>query len=281
MTSDTLLRHPLSRTAASPPVVPAASGRRLVALLSELLLLLAPLLAVPLLGLAGLPGGWAWAIGGLGVLAVAAALVGDLTRTGRTAVRRPLGLRTVATDGELPPSPAELLGRRVLTADLRAGRDPLLLVVDAAPPLPAVRSAWRAPRPAATGTWRLELDDGDRFDITGPTLVGRDPDVEDGAGRALIAIVDLTRSISRVHALIEPGDDCLWLTDAGTTNGTRAASPSASGGTVIERWLRPGERAAVRAGGTIHLGDRLLRVTRSAGQAATSSRRTPGSPRGA
>ena len=286
MTSDTILRHPLTRAAAaSPGVVPADAGRRLLALLGEGSVTLAPLLVVPLLGVTRLPAGWAWTVGCLGVLGVAAALVGDLTRTGRTPMRRLLGLRTVATDDEFPPSLAELVGRRVLTADLRAGRDPLLLVPDRArPPLPVTRVVWPTPRPAATGSWRLQLDDGRQFAITRPTLVGRDPSVEDadGADRALIAIVDLTRSVSRVHALIEPGDDCLWLTDAGTTNGTRAASPSASGGTVIERWLPPGERTAVRAGGTIHLGDRVLRVTPSAGPAGadTSSRRTPGAPRG-
>ncbi len=286
MTSDTLLRHPLTRAAAaSPGVVPADLGRRLAALAGEGLMALAPLLVVPLLALTRLPIGWAWLVGCLGVLGVAAARAGDVTRTGRTPVRRLLGLRTVTADDQFPPSPRDLLGRRAATADLRAGRDPLLLVPDVAlPPLPVTRSAWPTPRPAATGSWRLQLDDGRQFAITRPTLVGRDPSVEDadGADRALIAIVDLTRSVSRVHALIEPGDDCLWLTDAGTTNGTRAASPSASGGTVIERWLPPGERTAVRAGGTIHLGDRVLRVTRSAGPAGadTSSRRTPGAPRG-
>lgn len=284
MSSDTLLRHPLTRAAeASPAVVPALPGRRLLALAGETVTVLAPLLVVPLLGLTGLPLGWAWAAGSLGVVAAAAALAGDLTRTGRTPVRRLLGLRTVALDGELPPGPAALLGRRVVTADLRAGRDPLLIVPG--PPQPRTRGprtaeprpGWRPPVTPASGTWRLELDDGGEFELTRSTLLGRDPRHSDGDAHALLAIPDLSRSISRVHALVEPAGDCLWLTDVGATNGTRAASPSASGGTVIERWLRPGERAAVRAGGTIHLGDRVLRVTRST---TTSSRRAPGAPRG-
>ena len=287
--NDTLLQHPLARVAAaSPEVFPATLGRRLTALLGDGAMMLASLLVVPLFAVTGSAVGLPWIVGCLGVLGFATALITDLTRTGQTPVRRLLGLRTVATDDAFPPSPSRLFGRRVVTADLRAGRDPLQLVPDVAqPPLPVARSVWRTPRPAATGTWRLQLDDGRQFPITRATLVGRDPSNDDagngaGADRALIAIVDLTRSVSRVHALVEPGDECLWLTDAGTTNGTRAASPSASGGTVIERWLRPGERAAVRAGGTIHLGDRVLRVTRSAGpaNANTSSRRTPGSPLG-
>lgn len=280
MTTDTLLQHPLARVAAAPPeVVSATLGRRMTALLGEGALALAPLL-VPLSALAGVAAGWAWIVGCLGVLGVATTLVADLGRTGQTPVRRLLGLRTVAADA-FPPSLADAFGRRVTTADLRAGRDPLLLVPDPGQrPLPVVRAGWQSPRAAVAGTWRLELDDGRQFAITRATLVGRDPGGdradEDAPGHELIAIVDLTRSVSRVHALVEPGEDCLWLTDTGTTNGTRAASPSASGGTVIERWLQPGERAAVRTGGTIHLGDRVLRVTRSSGTVnGNASRRHP------
>ena len=73
MTSDTLLRHPLTRAAAaSPGVVPADLGRRLAALAGEGLMALAPLLVVPLLALTRLPIGWAWLVGCLGVLGVAA-----------------------------------------------------------------------------------------------------------------------------------------------------------------------------------------------------------------
>lgn len=269
MTSDTLLQHPHARAAeACPEVVSATLGRRLAAWAGEVLLAVAPLLLVPLLAAAGVGPGWSWTLGGLGVVAVAAALLGELTGSGQTAVRRLLGLRTVSASAQLPPAASDLLGRRVVTADLRAGRDPLLIVPRPAGPRAGVprttepRPAWRPPVAPASGSWRLELDDGSQFELTKPTLLGRDPRDSDGEAHALLAVPDLSRSISRVHALVEPSDDCLWLTDIGATNGTRAASPSASGGTVIERWLRPGERAAVRAGGTIHLGDRVLRVTR-------------------
>ena len=266
MTMLTRSRRDLARAVAAAEVVPAGPGRRWAALGAEAGLTLAPLLVVPALGLAGTPSAFAWIVGGLGVLAVATVFVLDVLRTGQTAVRRQLGLRTTSVNELLPPSASALFGRRTSTADLRAGRDPLLIV----PPVPepaiepaTERPAWRPPAAPATGAWRLELDDGGEFPITGATLLGRDPGSSMDADHALLTIPDLSRSISRVHALVEPGDDCLWLTDAGTTNGTRAASPSASGGTVIERWLRPGERAAIRVGGTIHLGDRTLRVARS------------------
>lgn len=266
MTMLTRSRRDLARAVAAAEVVPAGPGRRWAALGAEAGLTLAPLLVVPALGLAGTPSAVGWIIGGLGVAAVAAAFGLDVGRTGQTPVRRRLGLRTTSVAEPLPPTAPELFGRRTSTADLRAGRDPLLIVPPA--PEPAIESAaerpaWRPPAVPATGAWRLELDDGGEFPITGATLLGRDPGSSMDADHALLTIPDLSRSISRVHALVEPGDDCLWLTDAGTTNGTRAASPSASGGTVIERWLRPGERAAIRVGGTIHLGDRTLRVARS------------------
>lgn len=249
---------------ASGEVVPANPGRRWAALGADALMALAPLLIAPLLRLAAVPAAIAWTLAGLGAVAVATVLVLDLRRTGQTPVRRRLGLRTTSVDDALPPAVPALVGRRTSTADLRVGRDPLLVVPPVSPPAAAQPApVWRSPAVPATGAWRLVLDDGVEFPITGPTLVGRDPGNPEGTEHALLAVPDLGRSISRVHALVEPGDDCLWLTDTGATNGTRAASPSASGGTVIERWLRPGERAAVRAGGTIHLGERALRVTRA------------------
>jgi len=264
MTAATTSKRPLTRDAEPSPDVVGAGGRRVAAVLLDAVLALLPLVLVPVLGLTRLSPAWVWTLAAAAVIAVVTALFVDLARTGRTPGRRLIRLRTVATETDLPPKPSQVLRRHVVTADLRAGRDPLRLVPQPFHPFePASRDGWQQPAGSATGSWRLILDNGVTIDIERPTLLGRTPTNEDGSDHALVAIPDLTRSISRVHALIEPADDCVWLTDAGATNGTRAASPSASGGTVIERWLRSGERVDVRAGGTIHLGDRELRVTRT------------------
>ncbi|MFT3861919.1 FHA domain-containing protein [Micropruina sp.] len=261
--ADTAQRPPAPVADPGPDVV-AAGARAVLAVAVDVALGLAPLLVVPLLGATRLAGGWAWTIAVALVLAAAAVLLLDLTRTGRSPGRRLLRVRTVAAATQLPPTVAELLRREVHNADLSAGRDPLRLVPRGTTPLqPAVWEGWQQSLVAGTGGWLLVIDGGEPVALTGSTLVGRDPTNAAGQQHALVAVPDLTRSISRVHALLEPADDCVWLTDSGTTNGTRAASASASGGTVIERWLRPGERVPVRDGGIVHLGDRELRITRS------------------
>lgn len=257
-------QRPLTRDAAPSPQVVPAGARGLPATLLDVALALAPLLVAWPLGHTRLPTWTVWTITLALVVAVAAALLADVTRTGRTPGRRLLGLRTVAGGSALPPTLREVVRGRVHTADLRAGRDPLRLVPAGGRPLdPAGWTLWQQSGPAGTGPWLLLLDNGEQVPLAGSTLVGRDPANEPGQSHALVAVPDLTRSISRVHALLEPDADCVWLTDTGATNGTRAATPSASGGTVIERWLRPGERVALQAGATIHLGDRRLQVTRS------------------
>ncbi|HVK43306.1 MAG TPA: FHA domain-containing protein [Micropruina sp.] len=266
MTTDFTAQRTLSRPAEPSSDVVGAGRRALLAMGVDTLAALLPLLVVPLLALTRLPIGWAWTIAVLAVLGIGWALVVDVIRTGQSPGRRLLAVRTVSTTAPMPPSPGELARRQVVHADLRAGRDPMRLLPRSAEPLlPATWEGWQHTAPAATGGWLLVLDNGQQISVGRPTLLGRNPTDEPGQSHAArVAIPDLTRSISRVHALVEPADDCLWLTDGGTTNGTRASTPSPSGGTVIERWLRPGERIAVRSGGLIHLGDRELRVTRSA-----------------
>ena len=118
---------------------------------------------------------------------------------------------------------------------------------------------------------RSELTNASRAVLThligsGPITIGEAALHLDRAQSVVSEIVNQLQGHGLVAREPDPADrrrTLVWLTDTGATNGTRAASPSPSGGTVIERWLRPGERVAVRAGGIIHLGDRELRVTRS------------------
>ena len=264
MTIAHTLQRPLAPADDPRQQVIPAGVRGALAVLVDVLVAMVPLLVVPLLAATRLAGGWAWTIAVLLVLGAAWLLLVDVTHTGRSPGRRWLGVRTVSSDTLLPPAVGELARRRVIDADLRTGRDPLRLMPRGTRPLrPATWDGWQQPAPVGTGSWLLVLDNGEQLPIDTSTLVGRNPTNEPDQNHALVSVPDLSRSISRVHALLETDADCVWLTDTGATNGTRAASPSPSGGTVIERWLRRGERVAVRAGGIIHLGDRELRVTRS------------------
>ena len=290
----TITRDPKARmttidtTTQRPPIPPAepsddvlGAGRRaLAAVAVDVLLALVPLLVVPLLALTRLAAGWAWTIALAAVAGAAGLLLAQVCRTGSSPGRRLFGVRTVSVDTQLPPSLSQLFSAGVLNADLRTGRDPLRLLPQSPTPLgrtpqsrtprgrtqlaPSGRHGWQQAAPAGSSAgWLLMLDNGEQFGIEGPTLIGRAPGNEPGQQHALLAVPDLSRSISRVHALIEPDEGRLWLTDGGTTNGTRAGTPSASGGTLIERWLRPGERVEVGVGGVIRLGDRSLRVVRA------------------
>lgn len=275
----TITRDPKARmttidtTTQRPPIPPAepsddvlGAGRRpLAAVAVDVLLALVPLLVVPLLALTRLAAGWAWTIALAAVAGAAGLLLAQVCRTGSSPGRRLFGVRTVSVETQLPPSLSQLFSTGLLHADLRIGRDPLRLLPQSRTPLaPAVRDGWQQAAPAGSSAgWLLVLDNGEQFGIEGPTLIGRAPGNEPGQQHALLAVPDLSRSISRVHALIEPDEGRLWLTDGGTTNGTRAGTPSASGGTLIERWLRPGERVEVGVGGVIRLGDRSLRVVRA------------------
>lgn len=274
-------------TTERPPALPAepssdvldAGLRGLLATAVDVVIALAGLLVVPLLTLTRLGVGWAWTLALAAVTMAAGLLLFQVCRTGSSPGRRLLGVRTVSVDTQLPPNAAQLFRGRVSSADLRTGRDPLRLLPQGRTPqigtpqsrtprgrtplAPAVRNGWQQAEPVGSGGWLLVRDDGQQFGIEEPTLIGRAPSNEPGEQRALLAVPDLSRSISRVHALIEPDDGRLWLTDGGTTNGTRAGTPSASGGTLIERWLRPGERVELGVGGIIRLGDRSLRVVRA------------------
>lgn len=105
-------QRPLTRDAEPSPHVVPAGTRALLATLMDVLAALVPLLAVPLLGRTRLPLACAWTSAGVLVILVAAALIADLCRTGRTPGRRLLGVRTVAAATGLPPTLREVVRRQ-------------------------------------------------------------------------------------------------------------------------------------------------------------------------
>jgi hypothetical protein len=105
---------------------------------------------------------------------------------------------------------------------------------------------------------RLEFDTGERVDVVGDGAVGRDPAfTTGGSAHHQISIADPERSVSRLHLLFGPdgSDPRLWVTDAGSTNGTVLVDPE--GMALV---LTVGVRAVVGDGWQIRFGGRRARV---------------------
>jgi hypothetical protein len=166
-----------------------------------------------------------------------------------------------------------------VTADLVRGRDPLRVVPSALAPVPR-RSAPRAADPWAAGSRRsstvvLLTDDGSVLQVTGPTIVGRSP-VDPTGAHLLLGIPDLSRSISRSHALLEPHGSSVWVTDLGSANGTAVALP----GEPLVR-LAPNVRVEAPVGARLALGDRVVHLAPAQTAQTATGRRAAGPGPGA
>jgi hypothetical protein len=155
-----------------------------------------------------------------------------------------------------------------VTADLRRGRDPLDL---ARPPLDP--AGLRAAAPAApvapsrgeradrlrevppADSVSLVFDTGERLEVATTLLVGRAPVNPDGGTHPLLPLPDLSRTVSKTHALLEWSGSVLWVTDLGSSNGTALVSPDGE-----RQLLLPGLRGAAAAGWAVELGDRRVTV---------------------
>lgn len=194
------------------------------------------------------------------------------TRTVDTLTATPLGalalLRRIVTRA----------GRGLSCIDLLNGRDPLRAVfVPLAPRAiaPAERAdvaeAIVAPTPAPApvlppsaqpiapqdGPLTLVLDSGQRVSLNGGLLIGRNPSNAVGSiQHELLALPDLSRTLSKTHALIEWVGGEIWVTDLGSTNGTAllGTADTAAPGDA----LAAGIRTPVPERWTLALGDRSL-----------------------
>jgi len=107
---------------------------------------------------------------------------------------------------------------------------------------------------AAVLTAALVLDTGQHVPVDGAVLIGRNPDADPTAPRqSVFAWPDLSRTLSKTHALLDWDGQNLWVTDLGSTNGTTLVDPN--GG---ERPVSPGERTTVPPGWRVSPGDRSL-----------------------
>lgn len=198
--------------------------------------------------------------GGLLVLAV---VVLDLLRSGRTIGHRVLGTRTVDSTTGLPATALGLGSTR--TVDVRQGHDPVRIMPRSGELAPNQGEQWRftASR-ALNAPIVLTLDNGMAFSLVGPTVIGRNPSQIEGSSH-LLQLPDLTRTVSKSHALLEPQGGMLWVTDLGSMNGTAVAE---DGGELEP--LPPHVRTVVRLGATLEFGDRLAGVGAANRPQATS-----------
>lgn len=81
--------------------------------------------------------------------------------------------------------------------------------------------------PVATGpAWYATLGDGRELQLTGLTLLGRNPVPRSGEeGAELIKIVDEARTVSKTHLSLDVDDSGVLVTDRGSTNGSAITDP--------------------------------------------------------
>ncbi|WEO77910.1 FHA domain-containing protein [Cryobacterium sp. SO2] len=205
-----------------------------------------------------------------------------LLGTGRTLGRWLLGLRTVDDLSGSPVGARRLLSamvdligsRSTMTADLRRGRDPhaparnplgtaQLAQVSAQSGAPTRREGRRrmlatdaddgyAPQARIAPFVTIVLDNDQSQQVDTSLLIGRRPDNRTGDEvHPLFAWTDLSRTMSKSHALVTWSGTLLWVTDLGSANGTTLVTYSGE-----RRPLLPGQPTAAAPGWRVELGDR-------------------------
>jgi hypothetical protein len=113
------------------------------------------------------------------------------------------------------------------------------------------------PAPIPTPVWKLQLPDGGAtVALDAAVLVGRNPAASaDWPQATLLPVADLTKSVSKTHALLEVDGGVLWAHDLDSTNGVYVVV----GDDVVE--AVPGTRVEVPAGADLELGEFVMRVT--------------------
>ena len=87
-----------------------------------------------------------------------------------------------------------------------------------------------------------------------PLVLGRNPSAPTDAPADAYRWTDLSRTLSKSHALLEWDGRLLWVTDLGSTNGTALRTSGA------RQPLLPHQRTPLPAEATLELGDRVVTV---------------------
>lgn len=160
--------------------------------------------------------------------------------------------RAAAQRPAVPPQPPAPLAPPAAAEPARAepATPPVPPAAPGAIPPEAVPAAAEAP--AVLRLAVLVWDDGERHDVDGRLLIGRNPAEEEGV--AAIAIRDETLSLSKTHFELEASDDGVWLIDRHSTNGVVLVRGSE------RRQAGPGERTRLAAGDVLEMGDRRATI---------------------
>jgi hypothetical protein len=276
-------------------VARASAGRRNAALVVDVApVLLVAVGAIVLAASALLTVGVAVILAIVIALAYLAVELSALSTAGTSLGRTLLRLRTVDDLTGDPVGAGRLLtelvtarwGRRTVTSDLRLGRDPRSLAQPAVSPIallvdhsqvPADARGRRTATPieeqGPAESVSILLDTGERLQFSGELLVGRVPENRASADRGasaktesapqLFAWPDLSRSLSKTHALLEWSGTVLWVTDLQSANGSVLVGPDGD-----RQPLVPGIRGAATVGWTVELGERSFAVRPASGGGA-------------
>lgn len=101
----------------------------------------------------------------------------------------------------------------------------------------------------------LRFDSGALHWFRGTCVVGRNPEAEPGV--AIVAVPDLSRTLSKTHVALVQADGVVVLRDLGSTNGTSVIRADASFEDLV-----PGVDLVVPAGTTVRIGDHAFVVDR-------------------
>jgi hypothetical protein len=261
-------------------VARASAVRGYLAILIDVLPLAAAAVVAIVMGASG-EFGTVILIGLLSIVFVVAQLL-LFVQCGRTLGRLALGLRTVDDLTGNPLGVHKIIERltasqwirRTVNADLARGRDPL---TPALPPLPGsalaagmdeavfTASGQSAAASMTSDAVAIVFDTGRRQVIQTSLLIGRSPE----SNRALehrraartpgeqpvLALADLSRTVSKTHALLEWSGSVLWVTDLHSANGSVLVSPDGE-----RRPLVPGIRGPAAIGWTVECGNRSFSV---------------------
>ncbi len=106
---------------------------------------------------------------------------------------------------------------------------------------------------------RLLADDGTMHIVRHSAIIGRNPLASPDQRFVLIAVPDLTRTISKSHLAVEVGEHGVSVTDLRSANGTWVLGS--------EEPLTPGQPMTVQWGSTLLLGERQFFLERGEGAA--------------
>lgn len=120
----------------------------------------------------------------------------------------------------------------------------------ASAPVPAAPAVPPAP-PKSGSRITIYFEDGSRQPLVTPSnvVLGRKPSPQQ-PGDVTLAVPDRTGTVSRSHARLEITAGHLWITDLGSTNGTRVTDEDGN-----ETKLEAHSRHAIQSGARISLGD--------------------------